>query len=89
MEKKLSNVVKPESMTAEEWQKELRRQFVEREPLSSLGKNLTSHIHNAYLGGLSTDIDADNIRRIHFIHTYIIYYSTGISLFTFLQPTSA
>lgn len=34
MEKKLSNVVKPESMTAEEWQKELRRQFVEREPLS-------------------------------------------------------
>ena len=54
-----------------------------------LGKNLTSHIHNAYLGGLSTDIDADNIRHIHFIHTYIIYYSTGISLFTFLQPTSA
>lgn len=30
----MSNVVKPESMTAEEWQKELRRQFVEREPLS-------------------------------------------------------
>ena len=34
MEKKLSNVVKPEGMSAEEWQKKLRSQFAVKEVLS-------------------------------------------------------